>query len=131
MILPDRIHPDPDVNLETERYWEGCRQGMLLLKKCNACDKVYFYPRAICPFCLGGDTEWFEASGKGSIYTYSVMRRAAVPYAIAYVRLQEGVTMMTNIVGCDSDDIAIGKAVEVTFGSTVGGMSVPVFRLCS
>ena len=68
------------------------------------------------------------ASGKGRIYSYSVMRRVAPPYAIAYVTLDEGVTMMTNIVDCDLDRISIGQEVEATFPTTEGGYAVPVFR---
>ena len=68
---------------------------------------MHHYPRAICPFCFSDKTEWSEASGKGTIYTYSVMRRAPVPYAIAYVTLDEGPTMMTNIVDCDLDKLEV------------------------
>jgi uncharacterized OB-fold protein len=103
---------------------------VLLLKKCKACDVTHFYPRAVCPHCLSGDTEWYAASGKGRIYTFSVMRRVATPFAIAYVTLDEGVTMMTNIVECDLDGIAIGQQVEVTFRKTEGGHALPVFRPC-
>jgi len=123
-------YPDPVINLETERYWAGAREGVLLLKKCKACDVTHFYPRAVCPHCLSGDTEWYAASGKGRIYTFSVMRRVATPFAIAYVTLDEGVTMMTNIVECDLDGIAIGQQVEVTFRKTEGGHALPVFRPC-
>ncbi|MDP6343504.1 MAG: Zn-ribbon domain-containing OB-fold protein [Alphaproteobacteria bacterium] len=128
MTRIERSYPEPSINLETERYWQAAKDGVLLLKKCNDCGKTHFYPRAICPHCLGGDTEWYEASGRGRIYTYSVMRRAATPYAIAYVTLDEGVTMMTNIVECDLDGIEIGQEVEVTFRATEGDQALPVFR---
>ena len=78
-------------------------EGKFLLRKCTACGEAHCYPRTLCPFCFSDKTEWVEASGKGTIYTYSVMRRAPVPYAIAYVTLAEGPTMMTNIVDCDLD----------------------------
>ena len=70
----ERTYPEPAINLETEAYWAAAKEGKLILKKCNACGETHFYPRAICPHCLSGDTEWYEASGKGTIYTYSVMR---------------------------------------------------------
>lgn len=123
-----RPYPDPVVNAETEPYWAAAGRGVLLLKRCRGCGSTHFYPRAVCPHCLGGDTEWYEASGRGTIYTYSVMRRVPAPYAIAYVTLDEGVTMMTNIVECDLDGIAIGQAVEVTFRNTEGGRALPLFR---
>ena len=131
MSHAERTYPDPVINLESERYWAAAREGVLLLKKCKACGVTHFYPRAVCPHCLSGDTEWYPASGKGRVYTYSVMRRVATPFAIAYVTLEEGVTMMTNIVECDLDGIAIGQEVEVTFRTTEGGHALPVFRPCA
>lgn len=128
MSTAERNYPDPTTNLETARYWAAAREGRLLIKSCNACGEAHHYPREICPHCGGADTEWREASGKGRIYSYSVMRRTETPYVIAYVTLDEGVTMMTNIVDADFD-AAIGKAVEVTFRETEGGMALPVFRL--
>ena len=129
MSTAERSYPDPTTNLETERYWAAAKDGQLLIKTCNACGEAHYYPREICPHCGSTDTEWREASGKGTIYSYSVMRRAEIPYVIAYVTLAEGVTMMSNIVDADFDAIAIGKAVEVTFRETEGGMALPVFRL--
>jgi hypothetical protein len=72
-------------------------------------------------------TDWLQASGRGTVYSYSIMRRAPVPYAIAYVTLEEGVTMLTNIVDCDLDAIRIGQAVTVVFKPTEGGPPVPMF----
>ena len=81
----------------------------------------------ICPFCFSDKTEWVEASGKGTIYSYSVMRRAPVPYAMAYVTLAEGPRMVTNIVDCDLDSIKVGQAVKLVFKPTDGGPPVPMF----
>ncbi len=83
----------PAVNLETQHFWDAAADGKLLIKKCTACGEPHFYPRTHCPFCFSDKTEWVEASGKGTVYTYSVMRRAPIPYAIAYVTLAEGPTM--------------------------------------
>ena len=117
----------PQPNLETQPFWDAAAEGKLLIKKCNSCGEVHFYPRANCPFCFSGDTAWQQASGDGTVYTYSVMRRAPVPYAIAYVTLAEGPTMMTNIVDCDLDRIKIGQAVRLVFKPTEGGPPVPMF----
>jgi uncharacterized OB-fold protein len=129
MSASERVYPDPLTNMETEAYWAGANDGKLLLKKCNACGKTHFYPRALCPYCFSDDTAWYEASGKGTIYSYSVMRRTPIPYVMAYVTLAEGVTMMSNIVDCDVDTVAIGQAVEVTFRQSEGGHAIPFFRL--
>ena len=128
MSQMERTYSDPDINMETAVYWESAKNGKLLVKTCNACGKLHYYPRTICPHCLSSDTDWVEASGKGTIYTYSVMRRTETPYVIAYVTLEEGVTMLSNIVECDVDGVAVGQTVEVVFRDTEGGHSLPVFR---
>ncbi|HZK89362.1 MAG TPA: Zn-ribbon domain-containing OB-fold protein [Stellaceae bacterium] len=118
----------PQPNLETQAFWDAATEGKLLIKKCNACGELHFYPRALCPFCFSDDTGWQQASGNGTIYTYSVMRRGTpAPYAIAYVTLAEGPTMMTNIVDCDLDGIKIGQKVKVVFKPSDGGPPVPCF----
>ena len=115
--------PDP----ETKPFWDAAAEARLLIKRCRACGEAHYYPRAICPFCFSAETEWIAASGKGVVYTYSVMRRGPSQYAIAYVTLAEGVTMMTNIVDCDFDRIRIGMAVRVVFKPSDGGPPVPMF----
>jgi uncharacterized protein len=122
-----RSYPDPSVTVETQPYWDGTAAGKLLLKRCRDCGETHFYPRALCPACFSGDTEWYEASGRGRIYTFSVMRRVPVPYVIAFVTLAEGVSMMTNIVDCDFDSVAIDQEVELTFRQTEGDFALPVF----
>ena len=87
-----------------------------------------WYPRAICPFCASDKVQWREGSGKGTIYTFSVMRRVKEPYIIAHVTLAEGPTMLTNIVACDADDVQIGQAVTVVFQNTDNGAPVPMFK---
>ena len=117
----------PIPNLETKAFWDAASQGKLMLGKCRACGAVYYYPRALCPNCFSDQTGLQQASGRGTIYTYSVMRRAAIPYAIAYVTLAEGPTMMTNIVDCDLDQIRIGQGVKLVFKPSEGGPPVPMF----
>ena len=118
----------PAVSLETQAYWDAAAQGKLLVKKCTACGQFHHYPRALCPFCFSDKTEWQTASGKGTIYTYSVMRRASPPYAIGYVTLAEGPSMMTNFVDCDFDKLKIGQAVTLVFKPTEGdGPPLPMF----
>jgi uncharacterized OB-fold protein len=118
----------PQVNPGDERFFDAAAQGKLLIKRCADCGEFHFYPRPLCPFCFSDRTEWVEAAGSGTIYSFSVTRRAGpIPYAIAYVTLDEGVTMMTNIVDCDLDAIRIGQRVRVVFKPTEGGPPVPMF----
>ena len=118
----------PVVNAETKMFWEAAREGRFLVPFCSACGKAHWYPRAICPFCASDKIEWRNASGKGTIYTFSVMRRAKDPYAIAHVTLAEGPTMLTNIVDCDFDKLKIGQPVTVVFQETDGGPPAPMFK---
>jgi uncharacterized OB-fold protein len=127
MANAERKIPAPEANPETRPFWEAAAAGRLLIGKCPACGKPHYYPRAICPFCGSAPTEWVAAAGRGIVYSYSVMRRLPVPYALAYVTLAEGVTMMTNIVDCDLDAIRIGQRVRLVFKPSEGGPPVPMF----
>ena len=124
----DRTLPAPAVNPENKPYFDAAAEGRLLLKHCNGCGRVHCYPRAICPRCFSADTAWIEAAGTGRIYTYSVSRIGVpTPFALAYVTLAEGVTMMTNIVDCDLDALAIGQPVRVVFKAAEDGTWMPMF----
>ena len=129
MATTQRKMPAPEPNPETKAFWDAASQGKLLIKACRACDEVHYYPRALCPFCGSDQTEWREAAGTGTLYSYSVMRRAQTPYAIAYVTLDEGVSMMTNLVDCDFDRLQIGQRMKVVFTPTEGGPPVPTFTV--
>lgn len=123
----DRKIPAPEANPETQAFWDAAARGQLLLKRCKACGELHYYPRAICPFCFSDKTEWEPASGKGKIYSWSVMRRVPQPYAIAYVTLAEGPTILTNIVDCDLEQLRIGQDVRLLFRPTDGGPPVAMF----
>jgi len=118
--------PSPPVSPESKAFFDAAREGKLLLAKCSACKALHYYPRAVCPFC-SGKTELVAAKGTGKIYSYSVMRRVAEPYAIAYVTLDEGVTMLTNMVDCDLERLRIGDPVRLVFKAAEGGEMIPMF----
>ncbi|MDP3668811.1 MAG: Zn-ribbon domain-containing OB-fold protein [Telluria sp.] len=122
-ISAPRPHP------ETEHFWQAASDGLLLLKKCEACGQVHHYPRAICPYCLSDRTQWIEASGKGQVYSYSTMGKEDAAYTLAFVTLDEGVTMLTNLVDCDPKELSIGASVKVVFKPSEGGPAVPMFTL--
>lgn len=127
MAAKSRAIPAPEFNTETEAYWTAAAQGKLLIRKCITCGRLHHYPRSVCPHCFSDSLTWQEASGRGTIYSFSVMRRARVPYVMAYVTLEEGVTMLTNIVGCDFDTIRVGQAVKVVFEAAGETMKVPMY----
>jgi uncharacterized OB-fold protein len=133
MTAPRFDLPTPDA--ETQPYWDGARDGKLLIKHCNSCGRAHFYPRPFCPHCWSDDVEWQEASGRATLYTYSIVRRNdlppfpdRVPYVAAVVDLEEGPRMMTNVEGCEEADLAIGMDLVVDFRTETDEVTIPVFR---
>ena len=124
----ERKIPPPSVNPENKPYFDAAAAGKLLLKFCNACNAFHHYPRALCPHCFSEKADWRDAKGSGTIHTYSVLRRGVPePYCIAYVTLEEGVSMLTNLVDCEFDAVEIGMKVKVVFRPSEGGTAVPMF----
>src|SRR5690349_21283137 len=116
--LPVRIpRPSPEV----QPFWDGAARDVLILPRCDDCGFVIWYPRAFCPACGNNRVSWFEASGDGVVYSFSVTRRGqgdyseAGPYVLAYVELAEGPRVLTNIITDDVETIRIGQAVHVLF----------------
>ena len=114
--------PLPIANAETRPYWEGAKAHQLLIQKCSSCGHMQFYPRLICSACSARGVEWHAASGRGTVKSFTIIRRAVsaafeadVPYVVALVALEEGPTMMSNIVECEVERVHIGMAVSVTF----------------
>jgi uncharacterized protein len=128
-MAKERSIPAPLTNPETEPFWAAAKEGKFLIRACTDCGKAHWYPRAICPHCFSEKTEWKEGSGRGTIYSVSVMKRAPEVYAVAYVTLEEGPTMMTNIIDCDFDTVAIGQKVTITWRPTKDdGPPYPQFK---
>ena len=129
------IKPLPTPNAETLPYWQGCADGRLLIQKCTDCGHLQFYPRLICTECTSRTLVWHEASGRGVVKTFTIIRRAVsaafeadVPYVVALIALTEGPTMMANIVACDVDAVAIGMDVAVTFEQRSESIAIPQFK---
>ena len=123
-----RLFPAPPTNPEAARFHAAAADGTFLLPRCTACGRYHWYPRNRCPHCFG-PVEWREGSGRGTIYSFSVVESASPVFAVAYVTLEEGPTMLTNIVDSPFDEIAIGKAVRLRFMASDGGAPVPCFTL--
>lgn len=124
--------PDPD---ETGRpFWAGAAEGELRLQRCPDCGHRQHYPRKLCMRC-GGDPVWEAASGRGTIYTFTVIRqfglppfRDELPYVVAMIELEEGVAMMGNVTDVAPDDVHIGMAVEAYSVVAEDGIGVPYWR---
>ncbi len=119
--------PAPRVLPESLPFWQAADEGRYLVKKCSSCGKVHHYPRDICPFCLSADTVWQDSPGTGVVYSFSTMGQSDAAYTMAYVTLDEGVTVMSNLVDCDPAKVTIGQKVRVVFTPTEGGHAVPMF----
>jgi uncharacterized OB-fold protein len=121
---------EPTRGREAKPFWEALDDGRLLLPRCDHCDHVVWYPRQFCPVCHTMGVTWFEAGGGGSVYSFTVARQGFgewkpfVPYVIAYVELDEGPRVMTNIVDCDPDTLAIGDRVALTTDRSPEGAAV-------
>ncbi len=125
--------PQPD--LETQPFWDAARDGRLLIKRCLTCARTHFYPRPFCPHCWNPDVEWMEASGRATLYTWSVVHRndlppfnERVPYVAAVVDLAEGPRMMTNVVACEFDALEMGMALEAVFHPISDDVTIVQFR---
>ena len=127
-IAQDRKLTAPIVYPDNEAFWKAAAAGKLLVKYCTDCKQFHWYPRPICPHCGSDRTEFKESAGTGSIYTFSVCRRVGPQaFVIAYVRLDDGVTLLTNIVDCDFEAIRIGDRVKVVMKASENGTMVPMF----
>jgi uncharacterized OB-fold protein len=120
---------------ESAPFWQGCRDHKLLLQYCTTCGTHQFYPRVICANCMSEQLEWREASGRGTVETYTIVTRAVseayaadAPYVIALITLEEGPRMMSNVIGCDVENVKCGIAVEVVFERWSDEITMPKFR---
>lgn len=138
MTDTDRPKPtrlEPPVTEVSQPFWDATREQRLLVQWCTACEQGVFFPREVCPACLGAALEWRPAAGTGEVYAVSVQHRPAlpmfadrVPYAVALVELDEGIRMMTNIVGIDAEAVTIGQRVTVCWEPLSDGRHLPLFQ---
>jgi uncharacterized OB-fold protein len=126
--------PKPGADHVTEPFWHAAAEGRLLVQRCINCGVAQHYPRAMCRECAG-DTEWQVCSGRGTLYTFSIVRQnrtppfdALVPYVVAMIDLEEGARMMGNVTDCDPDTVRIGMPVEVWFEHLGDEVALPQWR---
>lgn len=127
--------PGPTVIALTAPFWEAAAEGRLLIQRCGACGDAVFYPREICPHCWADSLEWDEASGKGTLDSFTVIHKPghpgwgpAAPYVLGLVRLEEGPVMLSHILSTPPfEEVAVGMALQ--FAPTdVGGRVLPLFK---
>ena len=128
--------PLPTLTDDNRPFWEGARQGKLMMQKCGDCGHIRYPISHVCPDCLSYNTEWTQLSGRGEVFSYVVFYQLYnkafaddVPYNVAMIQLEEGPRMFSNIVGVDNDAVKVGDKVEVTFEKATGEVTIPKFRL--
>lgn len=127
---------EPPASAVSEPFWEASRDERLVLQFCVSCERAVWYPRVLCPHCGGTDLDWRPADGRGTIYAVSVQHRPGhpaladrVPYAVALVDLDDGVRVMTNVVGCDAGEVSVGRRVRPAWEPLTDGRNLLVHEL--
>ena len=127
--------PLPSPNPLTAPYWQAALNCELKLPHCEACAKFHFYPRSTCPHCGSMQLVWHKVSGKGEVYSFTVVHRAPskgfealVPYVVAVVALAEGPHLMTRLIAVQPDVVRIGMRVCVEFEKQDEETTLPVFK---
>ena len=126
--------PLPAIDQESRPFWQAAHEHKLAVMRCRDCRRHFFYPRLFCPHCHSAAVEWTTASGRGTIYTFTVARRPAgpafkadVPYVVALVELEEGPRLMTNIVTSDIAGVRIGQTVAAVFDDVTDDVTLVKF----
>ena len=125
----------PEPTTASRPFWEAAREHRLLLQRSRKTGKYLFYPRGVSPFATDDELEWVEASGRGTVYSYTIARRPTAPqwgddgpYAIAIIELEEGPHMTANLVDCDLDAVKIGMQVVATYSDVTPEVTLVNFR---
>ncbi|HEY8884263.1 MAG TPA: Zn-ribbon domain-containing OB-fold protein [Chloroflexota bacterium] len=133
--MAEYTRPLPVPDGDTKPFWDAAKEHRLTIQRCQNCHEAIFYPRSLCPHCMSDRIEWIAASGKGTIYSYTVVHQSPaafadiVPYVVALINLDEGVRLMSRVVDSAPADVKIGAPVEVVFEDVTPEISLPQFRL--
>lgn len=140
MLPTTPIRPLPAIEPVAAPFWQALAQRRLVVQWCNSCQRGIHYPRIHCPHCLGTELSWRECSGHGVLHAFTTVYRHAdpyfrtlTPYVVGLVQLDEGVTLMSNIVGVDagSDQVRVGMRLRVDFNRVDESVTLHEFRPAS
>jgi uncharacterized protein len=134
--IPLHDRPRPKIDADGAPFWAATRERRLVIQRCADCGRLRYFPRRHCPVCWSATVDWVPVSGRGTIYTYSVVRRSPspgfkdlVPYAVALIDLEEGVRVFSRLVDCAVEDVGIGAPVDVRFEALDDEVTLPLFTL--
>ena len=123
---------DPELS---RPFWEAAKRHELVMPRCKKCDHLFFYPRSECPRCFANDLEWVKVSGRGRLHAFTVVRQPAnaaftgdAPYVYAVVQLDEGPRMVSNVVGCNIEDVRVDMPLEVVFDDVTQEWTLVKFK---
>ena len=127
--------PLPVPNLDNQEFFDRCREHQLVLRRCRDCSLFSHPPRPNCPGCASDNLEWVKSPGRGTVYTFTITRQPVsrafegrLPWAVVDVELDEGVHLISNLVGCDLEEIEIGMQVDVVFEELNSEITLPKFK---
>lgn len=132
----DRPLPQP-MTPEAKPYWDGLKDGKLMLPRCGDCGHTFFYPRVLCPRCQSRSIQWIRASGKGRLHAFGIAHQAfnrafkvPAPYVLAMIELEEGPRMNSNLINVTPDPTAVrcDMPVEVVFHRMTDEVTIPLFQ---
>jgi len=128
--------PLPVITTEAQEFWDGCKNEELLIQKCSDCGTLRWTPRPMCHECTSMKSGWAKVSGKGTVYSYTIVYHPVhpgfveeVPYTVVLVDLEEGgVRFLSNLVDCPIEGVKVGMPVEVVFEPVTPEVTLPKFR---
>ncbi len=126
--------PVPVVNPWAKPFWDAAKEDKLMYQKCDDCNKNIFYPRIACPKCFSDNISWVQSKGLGTVYSYTVVENNSpsafmedIPYVVAIIKLEEGIQMLSNIIGCDPYAVTCDMPVKVVFEQLNDEFKLPKF----
>ena len=133
--------PLPEITPVNQPFWDGAKSGKLVMQKCHDCGSWIFCPRPICVECNSDKLDWVQLSGRGKVFSFTVIREVVgqalrgfapdIPYVTAWIDLDEGPRFCSNIIGCSIDQVKIDMPVEVVFEKSVDDITLPKFKPAS
>ena len=133
--VPDYKKPVPIPDEASQLFFDGAREHRLMIQQCETCGVMIWPVKSRCDNCMLPTVKWVQASGKATLYSFVLMHQvyhpgfaSEVPYTIAQVNLEEGLRILTNLIGCSNSDLQIGMPLEVAFETITDEVTLPKFR---
>lgn len=136
-MAEEHLKPLPRITALTQPFWDAAASKQLIMQRCQSCGAFVWCPRPHCPECGSDRLEWTPLSGRGTVYSFAVIREVVggskafereIPYVVAWIDLEEGARIVSNVIGCPIEQVEIGMPVEATFEEAARGIFLPKFK---